>query len=132
MKWLGAAVIFVLASIIVGIALPNVLNARQRGRQKRTMSDLRTVGTAAESYSIDNARYPVVLSIEALAPFVEPTYVKVLPRRDGWGREFRFESTAEEYTVASSGSDGRWMPAERSPGNGESKARKWWRIPLWW
>ena len=39
-------IVVAIIGIIAAIAIPNLLNAIHRGRQKRTMSDMRTVGTA--------------------------------------------------------------------------------------
>ena len=47
-------IVVAIIGIIAAIAIPNLLNAIDRGKQKRTMADLRSVGTAIESYSIDN------------------------------------------------------------------------------
>ena len=51
-------IVVAIIGIIAAIAIPNLLNAIDRGKQKRTMADLRSVGTAIESYSIDNNLYP--------------------------------------------------------------------------
>ena len=101
----------ILGAIAV-VTVPNYLNAIQRGRQKRTMSEMRTIATAFESYSIDNKAYPTIVAtgsaaLEEIAPRIEPTYVKVLPRLDGWGHPFEVTSSAGEYTVMSLASDGK-------------------------
>jgi type II secretion system protein G len=111
-------VALVLGLLVLAMVVPNVLNGAHRGRQKRTMGDLRTLATAMESYSIDNYRYPVLpASAEpvgpALAPLLEPTYVRKLPLVDGWGGEFRFHGNAKEYTITSFGKDG--LPDSESP-----------------
>ena len=46
-------IVVAIIGIIAAIAIPNLLNAIDRGKQKRTMADLRTLGTAIESYAID-------------------------------------------------------------------------------
>ena len=50
-------VVVIIIVIIAAIAIPNLLNAIQRGKQKRTMGDMRTVGTANETYSLDANQY---------------------------------------------------------------------------
>ena len=66
--------------IIAAIAIPNLLNAIDRGKQKRTMADLRSMGTAIEEYSIDNNFYPVANSTwPALETEVSPSYIRALP-----------------------------------------------------
>jgi len=97
-------IVVAIIGIIAAIAIPNLLNAIQRGKQKRTMGDMRTVATANETYSIDNNAYVVqALGVLAIQTLLEPTYVKKMPRRDGWNGEFRYESAAQEYTIISYG-----------------------------
>jgi general secretion pathway protein G len=107
-------VIFALAlAAVAAVVVPNVMDALSRGKQKRTMGDMRTIATAIESYSIDHhdaypiTRAPAAAALEEVVPLLVPTYVKEIPRVDGWGRPFELESTAKEYTITSRGSDGR-------------------------
>jgi len=101
--------------IVAGIAavvIPSVRDARHRGKQVRTMGDMRTIATSLESYSIDHRDYPTsrtppTTALDEITPVLVPTYVKALPRLDGWGRKFELVSTAKEYTIISRGSDGR-------------------------
>ncbi len=51
-------IVVAIIGIIVAIAIPNLLNAIQRAKQKRTMGDMRTAGTAAEAYAVDFNHYP--------------------------------------------------------------------------
>ena len=62
--------------IIAAIAIPNLLNAIDRGKQKRTMADIRSLGTAVETYSIDNNDYPTAATMAALEVVLEPTYIR--------------------------------------------------------
>ncbi len=99
-------IVVAIIGIIAAIAIPNLLNAINRGKQKRTMADMRAIATAIESYSVDNTAYPAASSPAALAASIEPSYITVLPARDGWGRAYAIDSTAVQYTVWSGGSDG--------------------------
>ena len=96
----------VVVGVIMAIAIPNLLNAINRGKQKRTMADMRSIATAIEAYSVDNTAFPVAASPGALATSIVPYYIDSLPARDGWGRAFSIDSVALEYTVWSGGSDG--------------------------
>ncbi|MBI3447802.1 MAG: prepilin-type N-terminal cleavage/methylation domain-containing protein, partial [Acidobacteria bacterium] len=58
-------IVVAIIGIIAAIAIPNLLNAIDRGKQKRTMSDMRSVGTAVESYAVDNNFYPIQKSMAA-------------------------------------------------------------------
>ena len=100
-------IVVAIIGIIAAIAIPNLLNAIQRGKQKRTMSDLRTVATANESYSIDNNQYCVLAagSVTGISGFMEPTYVKKMPFKDGWVTDMQYVATVGEYTITSYGKD---------------------------
>lgn len=117
-------IVVAIIGIIVAIAIPNLLNAIQRAKQKRTMGDERSAGTAAEAYAVDFNHYPAAAgytlptSIASLgtATFggtassfsgqVTPTYIRVLPLVDGWGSYFVYASAAGDYAIASSGKNG--------------------------
>src|SRR5688572_28259577 len=60
-----AAVIFILLiiGILAAIAIPNLLTAQERAKQKRTMADLRSIATACEAYATDTNRYPDVRTV---------------------------------------------------------------------
>ena len=101
-------IVVAIIGIIAAIAIPNLLNAIQRGKQKRTMGDLRTVATANESYSIDNNQYVLKAAVGAVSTIVtnlEPTYVKKMPNLDGWSTPFYYitDAAASEYTLTSYG-----------------------------
>jgi general secretion pathway protein G len=101
-------IVVAIIGIIAAIAIPNLLNAIQRGKQKRTMGDMRTVATADESYSIDNNQY-VLLStagdVSTVRTYLEPTYVKAVPQKDGWSMDLNYQTdaTAQEYTITAYG-----------------------------
>ena len=95
--------------IIKPIAIPNLLNAIQRGKQKRTMGDMRTIATAVESYAIDHRAYPAGgPTVDAIREFLEPTYIKQLPTLDGWNNPYEYQVPValDEYRLESYGKDG--------------------------
>ena len=100
-------VVIVVIGIIAAIAIPNLLNAIQRGKQKRTMGDMRTSATANESYSIDNNQYrsSAAAALSTISASLEPTYVKKLPSKDGWSTDLRYIASTSEYTITSYGKD---------------------------
>jgi type II secretion system protein G len=99
-------IVVAIIGIIAAIAIPNLLNAIDRGKQKRTMADLRSIGTSIEAYSIDNNVYPVVSTMANLETSIEPIYIRTAPTNDGWSRPFVVASVTGEYTVCSGGKDG--------------------------
>jgi len=101
-------IVVAIIGIIAAIAIPNLLNAIQRGKQKRTMGDMRTGATANESYSIDNNQYVLLASagnLGSIRSYLEPTYVKAVPQKDGWSSDLQYASdaAAQEYTITSYG-----------------------------
>jgi len=103
-------IVVAIIGIIAAIAIPNLLNAINRGRQKRSMADVRTIGTAIEAYAVDMAFYPTfaagaVTATATLVGNLEPTYVKTVPREDGWRTNFYASSQSRFYTLASAARD---------------------------
>ena len=99
-------IVVAIIGIIAAIAIPNLLNAIDRGKQKRTMADMRSIGTAVESYAVDNNVYPTAATAAALKLLVEPVYIKTMPVADGWSTAFAVDSITTQYTVSSYGKDG--------------------------
>ncbi len=86
-------IVVAIIGIIAAIAIPTLLNAINRGRQKRTMSDMRTISTAIGAYGTDNVFYPRGVSVfEGLREYLSPVYIKTFPGRDGWGTPYDFDS----------------------------------------
>jgi type II secretion system protein G len=96
-------IVVAIIGIIAAIAIPNLLNAIDRGKQKRTMADLRSMGTSIEEYSIDNNFYPSANTVATLEDQVSPSYIRALPGNDGWGNTFSVDSVPGLYTLASCG-----------------------------
>jgi len=99
-------IVVAIIGIIAAIAIPNLLNAIDRGKQKRTMADMRSIGTAVESYAVDNNVYPVAATVATLTGLVQPIYIKTMPAVDGWSNAFVVDSIATQYTIYSTGKDG--------------------------
>ena len=113
-------IVIAIIGILAAIAIPNLLNAVQRGKQKRTMSDMRALATAIEAYAVDNNIYPtagctggvytttsVTLATDSFTK-LSPTYIASPPRTDGWGRFLRYgtDAASNNYVIQSYGRDG--------------------------
>ncbi len=106
-------IVVAIIGILAAIAIPNLLTAMQRSRQKRTMADMRTIATAWEAratdvnqYSAAGISFPAATApITALSTLLSPTYVKQLPVYDGWSSVFLQGSTTSSYAVKSIGAD---------------------------
>ena len=105
-------IVVAIIGIIAAIAIPNLLNAIDRGRQKRTMADMRSIGTACEEYSIDYNFYPIQTTqggvTGTFSSVVEPAYIKTTPANDAWNWPIRYGSGAAGigYTIRSYGKNG--------------------------
>jgi general secretion pathway protein G len=87
-------IVVAIIGIIAAIAIPNLLIALQKGKQKATMGDMKSVGNAIESYITDLAFVPQVAAGDISSMNVSwftPFYIKVLPTVDSWGTPFYYE-----------------------------------------
>jgi general secretion pathway protein G len=82
--------------ILAAIAIPNLLTAMQRAKQKRTMADIRTMASSVEEYKAANNRPPESIQI----------------MKDGWGNNVRYASDGTNYWIVSGGKDGKFEEAE--------------------
>lgn len=113
-------IVVAIIGIIAAIAIPNLLNAIQRGKQKRTMADIRSIATSVEAFAVDNNMYPSGGSpVRIITSDVEPVYIKKLPTLDAWSDEIQYYAGSppsptgttvnpfpQEYTIESFGKDG--------------------------
>ena len=91
-------IVVAIIGILAAIAIPNLLTAMQRSKQKRTMADIRTIATAWEARATDVNRYNAAgfsvpgtqVTADQLTTYLTPTYVKNLPAKDGWGTPYAF------------------------------------------
>jgi type II secretion system protein G len=112
-------IVIAIIGILAAIAIPNLLNAVQRGKQKRTMSDMRALATAVEAYAVDNNAYPAATCNPGIftasgaqlttASFTNltPTYLGQVPVFDGWGNfmSYAINTTTDQYMIRSYGRD---------------------------
>lgn len=102
-------IVIAIIGIVAAIAIPNLLTALQKGKQKSTMGDMHSIGTAIESYITDNSAAPVANSTVANSlnhDWFHPFYIKTLPETDAWGTDYQYDSQGTElddYSVISYG-----------------------------
>jgi general secretion pathway protein G len=102
-------IVVAIIGILASIAVVNVLNALDKAKQKRSMADLRMIGTATEAYQTDVSLYPrSVTSWAGLTGLLEPYYLKAPPDGDGWDNTWDVSTAASglDYTITSLGKDG--------------------------
>ena len=102
----GGLVLVAFLGIVAAIAIPNMLTALQRSRQKRTMADMRSIATGVEAYASDENRYP---DSNDLRGALVPQYLPKLPEIDGWEQMYRYEcwpaGACTTYAIGSPGAD---------------------------
>ena len=110
-------IVVAIIGILAAIAIPNLLTAMQRSKQKRSMADIRTIATAWEARATDANSYaaagatfsfPTATTYATLSGRLAPTYIKSLPQNDGWGYAYGFgnDSAGQVYGIRSGGKDG--------------------------
>ena len=97
-------IVIAIIGIIAAIIIPNLLDALQRAKQRRTMSDIRTVGhiwfnwltdqlssgAAGSSQTFEWSDLPTTKTYQELADTLVPRYTSKLPPPDGWGRAYDY------------------------------------------
>lgn len=118
MRIIGIAVALIVTTLLCLMGVQEFRTARNRARQKRTMADMRTIGTAVEA---NPANLKLIASGTAPVRFKDLRRISLLdlnlrdvPMMDGWGRPFdlRFgdydaQGHARVYALRSYGSDGQ-------------------------
>jgi len=92
-------IVIAIIGIIVSMLIPNLLDAMQKAKQKRTMADVRITGTAMFSWLTDQvgaaaagqansnvvlASYDSPRTAAALESLLSPNYLQNVPPIDGW------------------------------------------------
>lgn len=135
-------IVVAIIGILAAIAVPNLLSALQRAKQKRTMADMHSIATGWEARATDLNRYnaagtlsilgvcTVDVSAHDLSGALVPTYIKLVPSMDGWRNPLRFRTqfpygavqASNDYLIWSAGRNGSsdgsqgWDVTSASPG----------------
>lgn len=128
-------IVVAIIGIIAAIAIPNLLDAIERSRQKRSVGEVKTIGNALQSFATDYGGYPpttvctdtnigvdldqgTFLDNEG-SPAFEPDYIQSIPTLDGWNIGYLWDCgpdgvnpnprlgdvTSQHFCVSSFGSD---------------------------
>ena len=116
----GGLVLVAVLGIVAAIAIPNLLTAMQRSKQKRTMADMRSVATALEAYAVDQKSYPRVGTLAELQPILTPTYIRELPLMDGWAAPIRYECRSSVSEDSAAPCDSYWLSSGGRDGTSET------------
>lgn len=116
-------IVVAIIGVLAAMLIPNLLDALQKAKQKRTVADIRFTGTAMMAWLTDQAAagaagattdivmgdYPQI-SYDDLSSHLVTQYIQEVPRRDGWKRrfEYRMDPGAQiaVFAIRSRGRDG--------------------------
>jgi len=109
-------IVVAIIGIIAAILIPNLLDALQKAKQKRTVGDIRNVGAAWFSWLTDQvgaasagATYDFVgigdtIGWDELQSTLFPSstffYIQTVPQFDGWGHSFEYRLNANSLLGA--------------------------------
>lgn len=100
-------IVVAIIGIIAAIAVPNLLTAIQRSKQKRSMADIRAIGTALGSYQVDYNKFPTNAAMSFALNSVVPKLYYTGSTKDGWNKPYRYRAVSgDSYTLCSYGKDG--------------------------
>jgi prepilin-type N-terminal cleavage/methylation domain-containing protein len=97
-------IVIAIIGILAAILIPNLLDAMEKAKQKRTVADMRITGTAMFSWlsdevgaaaagstvtSVDIGQYKAI-SLSALQDLLTPQYIETIPVLDGWKKDYQY------------------------------------------
>jgi type II secretion system protein G len=131
-------IVVAIIGLLAAMLIPNMLDAMQKAKQKRVMSEERIIGTAmmiwltdqtgaaAAGTSIDQVDitdYGDALTAAQLAQELVPQYIETIPELDGWKRPYEYYLKLEDFheaqqvmAVRSPGRDGVYLGDVYEPG----------------
>ncbi|MEM7048759.1 MAG: prepilin-type N-terminal cleavage/methylation domain-containing protein [Acidobacteriota bacterium] len=117
-------IVVAIIGIIAALLVPNMIDALQKSKQKRTMMDSRNVGNSMMAWLTDTATaaaagasgtvsladWTGTASISEMESALVPIYIQKIPRLDGWKQSFLYRldlADPESDQVFLIGSGGR-------------------------
>jgi len=109
-------IVVAIIGIIAAIAIPNLLDAIERSRQKRSVSEVKSIANSIQSFSTDYGGYPSVNDgvpagymtqadwgpayVDATnSPAFCPDYLQAIPTQDGWGIAYNYYASIDSATT---------------------------------
>lgn len=119
-------IVIAVIGIIAALIVPNLLDAFQKAKQKRSMGDIKIVGTAMMAWLTDQAggaaaAGQVTVELSTIPPITPaalrtelvPHYIQEVPAEDGWHQSFDYHLNVADpegqlvLAVRSLGRDGQ-------------------------
>lgn len=121
-------IVVAIIGIIAAILIPNLLDALQKAKQKRTVGDIRDVGAAwfswltdqvgaaaagstTKTYSLPGSSVSGDVLLQTLYPNDNMFYIQEVPNTDGWGNDVEYWYSGNPLTAQ--------VMAIRSPGRND-------------
>jgi prepilin-type N-terminal cleavage/methylation domain-containing protein len=97
-------IVIAIIGLLASMLIPNLLDALQKAKQKRTVADMRITGTAMFAWltdevgaaaagagvtSVTMAQYSTI-SLTNLKTLLIPQYIETIPDRDGWKHAYAY------------------------------------------
>jgi len=97
-------IVIAIIGILAAILIPNLLDAMEKAKQKRTVADMRITGTAmfawlsdevgaasagAAATQVDVSQYKAI-DIASLRDLLTPQYIETIPVLDGWKKDYQY------------------------------------------
>lgn len=98
-------IVIAIIGIIAALLIPNFLDSLQKGKQKRTMGDIKNMGTAVFALVTDwlgaaaagqasttnyDFSIPLTRTHDEMVALLVPQYIQVVPQIDGWKNPYEF------------------------------------------
>jgi len=110
-KWaiIISPIVFVLIimGILAAVAVPSLLEAREKAAIKQTRRDMRNIAACIESYQIDYLHPPKADDFGQLMDILfEENYIYKNRMKDAWGKPFIYKRAETQYVLISVGKNG--------------------------
>jgi len=104
-------IVIAIIGLLAAMLIPNLLDAMQKAKQKRTMADMRITGTALFSWLTDEvgaaaagqgtsnvalASYGSPKTLAVMESLLVPTYLQVVSPKDGWKFPYEYYLKTED------------------------------------
>lgn len=148
-------IVVAIIGIIAAIAIPNLADALERSRQKRSTMTIKTMCIAMQTFTVDWTGYPSVansgnpftmwpnIKDGAGTPIVVPDLIQSVPAADGWGTAMVCQMgpngsiiqarlndfVASHFVIYSLGSDRQPGGGTDGSGPGPTLATNWCQDP---
>jgi prepilin-type N-terminal cleavage/methylation domain-containing protein len=105
-------VVVAIIGLIVAIAIPELLDAKNRAKQKGSMAEMRNWGVAISAYMAERGVVPPTITpagvnVSTIHSDLVPYAVSALHDRDSWPHDMKvFSQDPISYTLASFGRNG--------------------------